>query len=149
MSAFGGSKIYNLHNGNVYTAGGGSITSIKNLKADAKTVGDIAKKTVDNSYKLGASDLNKIRKIFSGSCMAGYILSKPPGLSKAKANDEFLTGMGISQSVGWWGLRIGVTTPAGSFFDRNGPVGIEVGVGTPGVDISASNSQATLIRSQE
>ena len=142
------SKIYNLHNGNIYTAGGISATSLKNLTSDAKTIGDIAQKTVDKSFNLGASSLGKLGKMFSASCMAGYIINKPKGLKVAQATDEFLTGMGISQSIGWYGLRVGVSVPAGSFFDRNGPAGIEVGVGTPGVDISVSDSQPTLVRSQ-
>ncbi|HIE0646766.1 TPA: RHS repeat-associated core domain-containing protein, partial [Acinetobacter baumannii] len=125
FSAFGGSKIYNLHNGNVYTAGGVSLTGVKDMKDHAQTVGDIAKKSIDKSFKVGPANLSKLKKMFSGSCMAGYILNKPSGLTNSKATDEFLTGMGISQSIGWWGARIGVTTPAGSFFDRNGPVGIE------------------------
>ncbi|MCY6987920.1 RHS domain-containing protein, partial [Acinetobacter baumannii] len=149
FSAFGGSKIYNLHNGNVYTAGGVSLTGVKDMKDHAQTVGDIAKKSIDKSFKVGPANLSKLKKMFSGSCMAGYILNKPSGLTNSKATDEFLTGMGISQSIGWWGARIGVTTPAGSFFDRNGPVGIEAGIGTPGVDISVSDSKPTLVRTQD
>ncbi|EMI9625127.1 RHS repeat protein [Acinetobacter baumannii] len=149
FSAFGVSKIYNLHNGNVYTAGGVSLTGVKDMKDHAQTVGDIAKKSIDKSFKVGPANLSKLKKMFSGSCMAGYILNKPSGLTNSKATDEFLTGMGISQSIGWWGARIGVTTPAGSFFDRNGPVGIEAGIGTPGVDISVSDSKPTLVRTQD
>ncbi|WP_258580257.1 RHS repeat-associated core domain-containing protein [Acinetobacter baumannii] len=149
FSAFGGSKIYNLHNGNVYTAGGVSLTGVKDMKDHAQTVGDIAKKSIDKSFKVGPANLSKLKKMFSGSCMAGYILNKPSGLTNSKATDEFLTGMGISQSIGWWGARIGVTTPAGSFFDRNGPVGIEARIGTPGVDISVSDSKPTLVRTQD
>ena len=57
--------------------------------------------------------------------------------------------MGVSQSVGMYGFRIGVTTPAGTFFDRNGPAGIEVGVDTPGVDISGSYSEAQKVSLQK
>jgi RHS repeat-associated protein len=148
FSVLGGSKIYNLHNGNVYNASGISLTGMNDAKDHAKTVGDIAKKSIDNSFKVGAANLNKLKKMFSGSCMAGYILNKPSGLTNSKATDEFLTGMGVTQSVGWW-ARFGVTTPAGSFFDRNGPVGVEVGIGTPGVDISVSDSKPTLVRTQD
>ena len=48
------------------------------------------------------------------------------------------------------GGELGLELPLllASIFDRNGPISVEVGMGTNGVDISVSDSQPTLIRTQ-
>ena len=54
-----------------------------------KTVGDVAKKSVNSKFKLGASSLKSLKSMFSASCMAGYIVNKRDNTSSAEFTDNF------------------------------------------------------------
>lgn len=126
--------VVNLHDGSVYLTGSVSGTHIPNEVSKMLNTKNLT------PFQL-AKGISQSVSAKGGSCSFGVITNKSDvdRADIAEFVNGWLPGKSVTTSVGFFGVVGGVTIPhTQKWFNPNAKIGIELGGGTPRIDISES-----------
>ena len=131
--------VVNLHDGSVFKTNGINGTSIPN-----EITKQLNKKNLTPLQFAQGIYKNVTAK--GGGCSFGHIVNKTEKdrTDMAEFVNDWLAGGSVTASAGYMGIVGGVTIPhTEKWFNPKAKVGVELGVGTSGVNLSESITELT------